>query len=52
MWSPYVFEIGAYVKPGANLLRVAVTNSLANRYDGKTFPSGLIGPVLLNGIRK
>lgn len=52
MWSPYVFEIGAAVKSGANLLRVAVTNTLANAYDSKSFPSGLIGPVYLSGTRK
>lgn len=52
MWSPYVFDIECDLKPGANVLRVAVTNSLANRYDCKSFASGLIGPVHLIGIRK
>ncbi|OMF34739.1 hypothetical protein BK133_11780 [Paenibacillus sp. FSL H8-0548] len=52
MWSPYVFDIGDYLKLGANELKVAVTNSLANLYDGKSYTSGLIGPVQLNGVRK
>ncbi|WP_337099898.1 glycosylhydrolase-like jelly roll fold domain-containing protein [Paenibacillus sp. YIM B09110] len=52
MWSPYVFDIGGYLKPGVNVLKVAVTNSLANQYDGKSYASGLIGPVQLNGVRK
>jgi hypothetical protein len=52
MWNPYVFDIGAYLKPGTNVLKVAVTNSLANLYDGKSYTSGLIGPVRLNGERR
>ena len=47
MWSPYAFDVGPLWRPGINVLRVSVTNSLANRYDGKSFPSGLIGPVRL-----
>ncbi|RIX59515.1 hypothetical protein D3P08_05055 [Paenibacillus nanensis] len=49
MWKPYVFDIGRHVQQGTNVLRVSVTNSLANRYDGQSFPSGLIGPVRLLG---
>lgn len=49
MWSPYVFELGPELRQGTNRLRVSVTNSLANRYDGKPWPSGLIGPVRLFG---
>ncbi|TMV44732.1 hypothetical protein FE783_31745 [Paenibacillus mesophilus] len=45
MWSPYVVDIRPYVKQGVNELAVAVTNSLANRLDGESLPSGLIGPV-------
>jgi hypothetical protein len=52
MWSPYVFDIGDFLRPGTNVLKVVVTNSLANLYDGKSYASGLIGPVQLNGIRK
>lgn len=47
MWKPYVFELGQAVRPGLNKLRLSVTNSLANRYDGKSLPSGLLGPVRL-----
>ncbi|OXS53588.1 hypothetical protein B1A99_29645 [Cohnella sp. CIP 111063] len=49
MWKPYRFGIGRELKPGLNVLRVSVTNSLANRYDGKSLPSGLLGPVRLRG---
>lgn len=52
MWSPYVYDIGNQLKPGVNVLRVAVTNTLANEYDNKSFPSGLIGPVRLTGIQQ
>lgn len=48
-WKPYVFEIGRHLQPGTNVLRVSVTNSLANVYDGKSLPSGLIGPVRIYG---
>ncbi|MGO4374986.1 hypothetical protein AB4Z21_30390, partial [Paenibacillus sp. MCAF20] len=52
MWSPYLFDIGDFLRPGTNVLKVTVTNSLANLYDGKSYASGLIGPVQLNGVRK
>lgn len=52
MWSPYVFELGGLLKQGSNVLRIAITNSLANRYDGKSLPSGLIGPVTLVSTMK
>jgi len=45
MWEPYVYDISKALKCGTNVVRVSVTNSLANEYDGKSFPSGLIGPV-------
>lgn len=48
MWRPYVFDLGPELRQGTNRLRVEVTNSLANRYDGKPWPSGLIGPVRLS----
>ncbi|WP_206109207.1 glycosylhydrolase-like jelly roll fold domain-containing protein [Paenibacillus sp. HB172176] len=51
MWSPYMFAIGQELQQGMNVLRVAVTNSLTNQYDGKSWPSGLIGPVRLLGMR-
>ncbi|WP_019636899.1 glycosylhydrolase-like jelly roll fold domain-containing protein [Paenibacillus fonticola] len=47
MWAPYVFEIGDELLQGENVLRVTVANSLANRYDNKSLPSGLIGPIRL-----
>lgn len=51
MWKPYVFDLAeSGLLSGTNRLRVSVTNSLANRYDGKSFPSGLIGPVQLRKV--
>ncbi|TNJ63169.1 hypothetical protein FE784_26925 [Paenibacillus hemerocallicola] len=47
MWAPYVIDIRPYVRQGANELAVAVTNSLANRLDGESLPSGLIGPITI-----
>ncbi|MCY9668095.1 hypothetical protein M5X11_24750 [Paenibacillus alginolyticus] len=47
MWSPYVFSIEDELLSGENVFRISVTNSLANRYDQKSLPSGLIGPVQL-----
>ncbi|MEF3303191.1 glycosylhydrolase-like jelly roll fold domain-containing protein [Paenibacillus sp. GYB003] len=47
MWAPYVLDIRPYAAKGRNELEVAVTNSLANRYDGAGVPSGLVGPVKL-----
>lgn len=53
LWSPYRFEITSLLKPGANRVEVAVTNTLANRYgQGRPGiqekpPSGLLGPVQL-----
>jgi hypothetical protein len=49
MWRPYLFEIGTYLKQGTNILRVSIHNTLANRYDGKSLPSGLMGPIRLLG---
>ncbi len=45
LWSPYSLDITNLVKAGANLLRVEVTNSLANRLSGARRDSGLMGPV-------
>jgi hypothetical protein len=45
LWGPYTFDLLSELQSGTNMLRVSVTNSLANRYDGKSNLSGLIGPV-------
>lgn len=47
MWAPYQVDLEDYVREGENHLRIAVTNSLANQYDGQVLPSGLTGPVSL-----
>ncbi|WP_240041332.1 glycosylhydrolase-like jelly roll fold domain-containing protein [Paenibacillus ginsengarvi] len=47
LWAPYRVDIRPFVRRGANELRIAVTSSLANRYDRVGLPSGLIGPVRL-----
>lgn len=49
MWNPYTFDIGQFLQVGVNVLKVSVTNSLANQFDGKSFPSGMLGPILLRG---
>ena len=46
-WAPYILPLGKTCRAGANRLEIRVTNSMANRYDGKQLPSGLIGPVAL-----
>ncbi len=47
MWAPYVLTLRDPLRSGGNGLRISVTNSLANRYDQLSLPSGLIGPVRL-----
>src|SRR5690606_10428797 len=47
MWRPYVFDVQELLREGANELRLSVTNSLANEYDGLPLPAGLLGPVSL-----
>lgn len=47
MWRPYVFDVQELLREGINELRVSVTNSLANEYDGLPLPAGLLGPVSL-----
>jgi hypothetical protein len=47
LWAPYRFDVTPFVRPGANRVRVEVTNSLANKMDGEELPSGLLGPVTL-----
>ncbi|NOU97206.1 hypothetical protein GC093_28850 [Paenibacillus sp. LMG 31456] len=53
MWKPYVLSVREALLSGSgeHVLRIEVTNSLANRYDGMSHPSGLLGPVKLNGYR-
>ena len=47
LWAPFRFELP--LKSGLNRLRVAVTNSMANRMEGAALPSGMLGPVVLEG---
>lgn len=46
-WSPYVFDLPA----GCRTLRVEVCNTLANRMEGKAWPSGIMGAVTLRQVR-
>ena len=48
LWGPFRFELP--LKTGNNTLRVAVTNSMANRMEGAALPSGMMGAVLLERI--
>ena len=50
LWGPFRFELP--LKPGLNTLRVAVTNSMANRMEGASLPSGILGPVVLEQIKR
>lgn len=43
--APYNFDITPYVKNGENIIKVTVTNSLANKYSDARISSGLLGPV-------
>ncbi|WEG14900.1 glycosyl hydrolase [Pullulanibacillus sp. KACC 23026] len=52
MWAPYKFSIKEYLITGTNQVKMAVTNSLANRYDHVSLPSGLAGPVSLNYFKQ
>ncbi|CAM3610278.1 glycosylhydrolase-like jelly roll fold domain-containing protein [Marinicrinis lubricantis] len=45
MWKPYRLSVQEQLQVGLNKLRVNVTNSLSNRYDKESLPSGLMGPV-------
>ncbi len=45
LWGP--FRFGPKLKPGTNTLRLAVTNSMANKMENASLPSGMIGPVTL-----
>jgi len=47
MWKPYAFKLNPVLLQSENELKVEVTNSLANRYDGLSLPSGLLGPIKL-----
>ena len=46
-WAPYVISLNDVCHPGKNRVQIRVTNSMANRYDGRQLRSGLIGPVTL-----
>jgi len=54
LWVPFRFpafsSVGLALKPGINRLRVAITNSMANRMGGESLPSGMLGPVALRGL--
>lgn len=47
LWSPYRFSLSDHLLTGKNVLKVEVTNTLANRYDRVSLPSGMLGPVTL-----
>ncbi|MET0235395.1 MAG: glycosyl hydrolase [Kibdelosporangium sp.] len=50
LWSPYLVDVTAALRPGGNVIRVRVTNTGANAR-GQVLPSGLLGPVLLRPDR-
>ena len=46
-WAPYRIHLRGHPVVGRNALTIEITNSMANRFEGDQFPSGLIGPVVL-----
>jgi hypothetical protein len=60
VWLPFSFDISKFVRPGKNLLRITVTNTMENaravenRADRleKLEPNGLIGPVRIVPYRE
>lgn len=51
-WAPYCLRIDPYCQSGPNRLEVWVTNSIANYYEGRQLPSGLLGPVQLRSAMR
>jgi len=51
-WAPYTTRITDLVRPGRNVLDIAVTNSMANAYEGFQLASGLMGPVVMRGVSR
>jgi len=45
LWGSFRFALN--LKPGKNVLRVNVTNSLANKFEKESVRSGIYGPVLM-----
>ncbi len=45
VWRPYRVDITGKIKQRSNLLEVVVSNTVANKFEGKDIPSGLLGPV-------
>jgi len=48
MWAPYKMDITDVVVKGENIVKLAVTNSIANCMEHAETPSGLIGPIKIN----
>lgn len=46
-WAPYTWQIDGALIAGENQLRVRVTNSIENRFEGSQRPSGILGPITL-----
>jgi hypothetical protein len=47
LWPPFRFDATALLKPGANEIRIGVTNTRSNELTRLKQPSGLFGPVRL-----
>jgi len=50
LWGPYEFDIGKALRPGANQIRIRISNLISNSY-GEIEESGLLGPVRLVRVR-
>ena len=52
LWPPYRLRVEQFLRPGRNELTLVVTNTMANRLEPGSLPSGLLGPVRLVFGRK
>ena len=50
-WAPYTVCIGPSIRRGGNEISVRITNSMANEFDGRQLPSGVLGPITLREAR-
>ena len=50
-WSPYTVDVTDLLHEGDNAIEVTVINTQANEIEGRTNPSGLLGPVTLRPER-
>lgn len=50
-WAPYVWPLDQTCRAGTNQLAVWITNTIANRLEGRQATSGLLGPVTIRAAQ-